>query len=75
MNILDYNHCTHASCNALGEDNTTGCGWNITISGTSTVQLIKIKKALADIGIEKDLTNYTEKLGTEPFTDIGKAEL
>jgi len=57
MNILDYNHCL----------NNCKCGWNITIGGTSTVELLKVKDALQSIGIEADLTQYDSKLNTEKF--------
>ena len=59
MKILDYNHCNLDGC-------LTTCGWNISLGGDSVVELLKLKRLLADI-VDEDLTDYDDKLRTEDF--------
>lgn len=57
MKILDYNHCNLKNCK---------CGWNLHIGGKSEKELQELKDFLKD-KIEKDNTNYKEKINQETF--------
>ncbi|QGH73058.1 MAG: hypothetical protein [Siphoviridae sp. ctCJE6] len=58
MDIIDFNHCHHK--------NGCDCGWNVTFGGKSEVELMKLKVFVKEM-VKNDLTEYSKKLGTEPF--------
>lgn len=62
MKILDYNHCTNTACTHY-----PNCGWNLHLGGTTEQELNALKDFLKE-KIDEDLTDYSKKMGTEPFS-------